>query len=48
MVVERTISRLHRQRRLDRRYERRADIHEAFLTLSAALICHHQLQHSFC
>jgi transposase len=46
-VVERTISWLHRQRRLDRRYERRADIHEAFLTIGAALICHQQLQHSF-
>jgi transposase len=47
-VVERTIAWLHRPRRLDRRYERRADIHEAFLTISAALICHQQLQHSFC
>lgn len=47
-VVERTISWLHRQRRLDRRYDKRADIHEAFLTIGAALICHQQLQHSFC
>jgi transposase len=47
-VVERTISWLHRQRRLDRRYDRRADIHEAFLTIGAALICHQQPQHSFC
>ncbi len=46
-VVERTLSWLHRQRRLDRRYDRRADIHEAFLTIGAALICHQQLQHSF-
>ena len=46
-VIERTISRLHRQRRLDRRYDRRDDIHEAFLTIGAALICHQQLQHSF-
>ena len=34
-VIERTISWLHRQRRLDRRYDRRADIHEAFLTIGA-------------
>ena len=47
-VIERTISWLHRQRRLDRRYDRRADIHEAFLTIAAALICHKQLQHSLC
>ena len=49
-VVERTISWLHQARRLDRRYDRRADIHEAFLTLGYALVCHQQLQrhHSFC
>lgn len=47
-VIERTISWLHRQRRLDRRYDRRADIHEAFLTIGAALICHQQLQNSLC
>jgi transposase len=46
-VIERTISWLHRQRRLDRRYDRRADIHEAFLTIGCALICHQQLQSSF-
>jgi len=46
-VVERTISWLHRQRRLDRRYDKRADIHEAFLTIGAALICHKHLQSSF-
>ncbi|MGA2471841.1 MAG: IS5/IS1182 family transposase, partial [Solirubrobacteraceae bacterium] len=37
--------------RLARRYDRRADIHEAFLTIGCALICHKQLtrhQHSFC
>jgi transposase len=47
-VIERTISWLHRHRRLDRRYDRRADIHEAFLTIGAALICHQQLQHPLC
>jgi transposase len=38
-VVERTIAWLHRFRRLRVRYERRADIHEGFMALGAALIC---------
>lgn len=38
-VVERTLSWLSRFRRLTIRYERRADIHEAFLHLGCALIC---------
>lgn len=38
-VVERTLSWLNRFRRLKVRYERRADIHEAFLSLACALIC---------
>lgn len=37
-VVERTFAWLHRFRRLLVRYERRADIHLAFLTLAAAII----------
>ena len=37
--VERTRSGLARHRRLTVRYERRADIHHAFLTLGWALIC---------
>ena len=47
-VIERTFSWLHSNRRLDRRYDRRDDIHEAFLTLACALICHQRLQQSFC
>ena len=43
-VVERTISWLHQQRRLRVRYERRADIHEAFLTIGCCLICFKRLQ----
>lgn len=43
-VVERTISWLHQYRRLRVRYERRADIHEAFLTIGCCLICFKQLQ----
>ena len=38
-VVERTLSWLARYRRLAVRYERRADIHEAFLHLGCSLIC---------
>ncbi len=47
-VIERTIPWLHQHRRLERRYDRRADIHEAFLAIGCALICHQQLQNSFC
>lgn len=38
-VVERTIAWLHQFRRLRVRFERRADIHEAFLKLGCCLIC---------
>ena len=38
-MVERTISWLHQYRRLRVRYERRADIHEAFLQIAGCLIC---------
>lgn len=47
-VVERTISWLHQYRRLRVRYERRADIHQAFLDLGCALICYKTLIRSFC
>jgi transposase len=50
-VIERTLSWLHNHRRLARRYDRRADIHEAFLTIGCALICDKHLkrtQHSSC
>jgi transposase len=48
-VVERTISWLHQYRRLRVRYERRADIHEAFLRIAGCLICLKLLQpDSFC
>jgi len=43
-VVERTLSWLNRFRRLKIRYERRADIHEAFLCLGCALVCWKQVQ----
>ena len=43
-VVERTLAWLSRFRRLTIRYEQRADIHHAFLTLGCALICWNALQ----
>ena len=47
-VVERTISWLNRFRRLRIRYERRADIHLAFLHIGCALICWNFVNHEFC
>ncbi|MEO5725866.1 MAG: transposase, partial [Byssovorax sp.] len=38
-VVERSLAWLHNFRGLMVRYDRRADIHQAFLTLAAILIC---------
>jgi hypothetical protein len=38
-VVERTLAWLNQFRRLRVRYDKRADIHEAFLSLGCALIC---------
>jgi transposase len=38
-IVERTIAWLHQYRRLRIRYERRDDIHEAFLAIGCSLIC---------
>jgi transposase len=43
-VVERTIAWLHQYRRLRIRYERRDDIHEAFLEIGCSLICLKLLQ----
>ncbi len=46
-VVERTLGWRHQFRRLRVRYERRADIHEAFLSLGCSIICFRRLT-SFC
>lgn len=43
-VVERTLAWLSCYRRLTIRYERRADIHEAFLELGCALVCFNHLR----
>ena len=47
-VIERSIAWLHQFRRLRVRYERRPDIHEAFLKLGCAMICWPSFQNSFC
>ena len=43
-VVERSVSWLHQYRRLRIRYERRDDIHEAFLAIGCSLLCLNLLQ----
>jgi transposase len=45
-IVERTFAWLHQFKRLLVRYDRRADIHEAFLALGCCLICHRRLNNS--
>jgi transposase len=47
-VVERTIAWFHQYRRLLIRYERRSDIHEAFVLIASILICWNFLAKSFC
>jgi len=44
-VVERTFAWLNQFRRLRMRYEKRADIHTAFLSLACVLICWRRLRH---
>jgi len=46
-VVERTFAWLNQFRRLRVRYDKRADIHEAFLSLGCALICWQSLRKSW-
>jgi transposase len=46
-VVERTFAWLHRMKRLHVRYDRRPDIHEAFLALGCCLICFRRLTTTF-
>jgi transposase len=38
-VIERTLAWFHQFRRLRTRYDRRVDIHEAFMDLGCAMIC---------
>jgi transposase len=43
-VVERTFAWLHQFKRLLVRYDRRGEIHEAFLALGCCLVCHRRLR----
>jgi transposase len=45
-VVERTFAWLHQFKRLLVRYDRRAEIHEAFLALGCCIVCFRRLQRS--
>lgn len=47
-VVERTLAWLAEFRRLAVRYEWRADIHQAFLTLACIMVCWKFIQRWFC
>jgi transposase len=47
-VVERAESWVHQNRHLKFRYDRRDDIHEAFLAIACALICLNCLADPFC
>src|SRR5881628_3181519 len=46
-VVERTFAWLHQFKRLLVRYDRRHDMHEAFLAIGCCLVCFRRLQNSF-
>ena len=46
-LIERTFAWLNQFRRLRLRYEKRADMHHAFLSLACALICWNFLQAHF-
>jgi transposase len=45
-VVERTFAWLHQFKRLLVRYDRRHEIHEAFLAIGCCLVCYRRLQNS--
>ena len=46
--MDRTLGWAHQDRRLRVRYERRADIHQAFLTIACIKICASFLFNGFC
>lgn len=46
-VVEQTLGLLHQMRRLRTRYEKRDDIHEAFMTIGCIRVCYNRLKGSF-
>ena len=43
-VVEQTIAAIHQNRRLKIRYDKRSDIHQAFLTIACIKVCYNRLQ----
>jgi len=45
-VVEQTIALMHQFRRLRTRYDKRDEIHEAFMTIGEAFICWRRLHNS--
>ena len=45
-VVERTFAWLHQFKRLLVRYDRRADIHEAFLAIGCCIVCYRRLRNT--
>ncbi len=45
-VIERTFAWLHQLKRLLVRYDRRGDIHEAFLALGCCIVCYRRLRNS--
>jgi transposase len=46
-VVEQTIALLHQFRRLRTRFEKRDDIHEAFMSLGCSVICWRRFNHGY-
>ncbi len=46
-VVERTFAWLHQFKRLLVRYDRRHEIHEAFMAIACCLVCSRRLRSSF-
>jgi hypothetical protein len=44
-VAEQTIALMHQFRRLKMRYDKRDDIHEAFMTIAEAVICWRRLNY---
>jgi transposase len=46
-VVEQTLALLHQLRRLRTRFDKRDDIHEAFMSLGCSVICWRRLNHGY-
>jgi transposase len=46
-VVEQTMALLHQFRRLRTRFDKRDDVHEAFMSIGCSIICWRRLQHGY-